>query len=216
MQYIPDRLLVKTVSQRPVHHPFIRKPLAVKPFPELEIQRIEDIPYLQEPLFHIRVICPRIYSKPSAPVIEMPHEIHYRLTLHRSQILERVLDGLEIGHVGIQTGRIGQILVHIVEIAEYHISPEYEFIQAFRLGVQLPVTPVKFQEQHNPVCSLAPVYSYEKIIYCEHFRGDDRHSGLFSHHLGKVFPEKRHRPPVRENKTVLPAAEREIMASDLL
>ena len=167
---IGHRLVLQSFRELPVYHALIRQALGFKGFAEITVKRVEDIPDLEETFLDIGAVGAEVDREPAAAVVEMPDEILYRRPLRSCEIFKGILHGLEIGHIGIQHGRVGQILVHIIEVPQDDIPPENEFIETFRLGVQGLVAAVKLEEERYPVRAPAPVDLLEEVVDSEHPR----------------------------------------------
>ncbi len=120
------------------------------------------------------------------------------IPLRFTQIRICILKLSEISHIGEQLFRRDKIFVRIIEIREYHVTPEDKFIKRFRLGIQFPVAVIQIQQQSHPVCNLRAVGTQEKIIDRKHFRSHHRSDRSIRRgrrrFLGKtfrkIFPEK--------------------------
>ena len=69
------------------------------------------------------------------------------ILLRLSKICIIILEILIFRYIAEELLRIYQILVHIIEITQEHITPEYEFIQALGIGIQPAITFIQFYQQ---------------------------------------------------------------------
>ena len=65
----------------------------------------------------------------------MADETADRLPLNRGEVGKAVLDGFEVRHVGEQFLRIREVLVHVIEIAQYDVSPTDKLVEGFGFRV---------------------------------------------------------------------------------
>ena len=108
------------------------------------------------------------------PVIEMSHEALNSLTLYVAEIGESILNGLIIRHIGKQLLRGGKILVDIIEVTQYHIAPEDEFIQTLRFRIQFLIAVIQFDKQGHLIGDMQTAYPVEQIVDSQHQRSFHR------------------------------------------
>ena len=138
------------VGKSPVDHAGSRFPLPGKDSPEIVVQGKQQVPDPEELLLHPGILRPRVHRQAPVPA-EIAHEPLQRLALGFGKVGIRVLYVLELGDVPEKHPGIGKVLVHIVEITEDDISPEYEIVQLLRLRIEAAVAFVESQQQVHPV-----------------------------------------------------------------
>ena len=131
----------------------------------------------------------------------MTGKLFNRLPLPFCQILERILNILEIGHIRENLLGICQIFVHIIEITKQNISPEDEIIQRLCLRIMPDITIVKGQEKRNPIRNLHRCGLTEEVTHRKQLRHNKRPTGHSLNSFRQIFLEEHHRTAVREDET---------------
>ena len=151
-------------GQAPVHHAFIGHSPLLKPFPELGIKGIQDIPDLEEARLDGLVVRVQMDGQAAVMVTEMADEMLHRRPLDIRQMAVIVLDALEVRHVGKKVLRVHEELVHVVEVPENDLAPKKELVQGLRFGIDGLIRFVQLQQQPDAVRDLAVVHAIEKVI----------------------------------------------------
>ena len=151
-------------GQAPVHHALIGHPPLPEPLAELHIQRIKDVPDLEEARLDGLVVRVQMDSQTAVVVAEMADEVSHGLPLDLRQMTVVILDTLEVRHVGEEVLRVHEELVHVVEVGEDDLAPENELVQGFRLGIDGLVRLVQFQQQLDPFRHLAVMDTVKEVI----------------------------------------------------
>ena len=154
----------QTGGQAPVHHAFIGHPPFLEPFTERDIQRIEDVPDLEETSLDGLVVRVQMDGQAAVVVAEMADEMAHSLPLDLRQMAVVVLDALEVRYVGEEVLRVHEELVHIVEVGEDDLAPEDELVQGFRLGIDGLVRLVELQQQLDALRHIAVMDTIEEVI----------------------------------------------------
>ena len=187
-----------------IDHSFVGHFLLPEAFPEIDIERVQDIPDLEEAGLDRGFIRIQMHRQAAVPVAEMGDKAQDGLPLNVGQVAIIVLDALEIGHVGKEALRIHQVLVHIVEIREDHLAPENELIEGFRLGEDGPVGGVQFQQEPDAVRHFAAIDPIKEIIDGEGHRGMKRTGrSALPHQVAEILPKEDPGAAVRENKACI-------------
>ena len=118
-----------------VDHAFICHSFIGQSFTKVYIERIHEVPYFEEALFHVRFFRIQVHGQ-FAAFPEVIHEFKYRIQLFFSEIRIGILQILEVRHVGEEFVRFSEIFVGIVEVAEYDVAPKDEFVERFGVPVQ--------------------------------------------------------------------------------
>ena len=151
-------------GQAPVHHAFIGHSPLPEPLAELDIQRIKDVPDLEEARLDGLVVRVQMHGQTAVVVAEMADEVAHGLPLDLRQVAVVVLDALEVRHVGEKVLRVHEELVHVVEVGEDDLAPEEELVQGLRLGIDGLVRLVQFQQQLNALRDLAVMDTIKEVV----------------------------------------------------
>ena len=130
----------------------------------------------------------------------MSDEPFYRFSLSVGQVFHPVLPLLELGDVGEYLCRVGEVLVHIVEVSEQYVSPEDKVVQTLRFLVQSLVLSVKLDQQSGAVRLRTLGCPVKKVIDSQCFRCEDRHSALAGCFFPEILEEKGPGPAVRKDE----------------
>ena len=176
------------LRQVPVHQAFIGQAFFRQALPEAFVQRIKQVPKPKE-----AALDGTLFSVP-----EMEEKMLDGFALVIAQVVEAVLQGFEIAHVLQQGPRVHPVFVHIVEIGQQHISPEDEFVQGLRGGIQFLVAGVQFQQQAQAVRNFQAREGAEKVT--DGVQGRNQQGSTAFYGFSQVFAEEDHRPPVGEDE----------------
>ena len=127
-QYVTGAFSLQTFHERAVNHALVGFAFFCQCRIERGVKRIEQVPYHEEALFHIGILGADI-DREFSSFTEMRYEIPYGFFLSLRQISIVILYLLEVGDIGEQLFRRGQILVRIIEVAEDDVPPEDEVVQ---------------------------------------------------------------------------------------
>ncbi len=134
----------------------------------------------------------------------MADKLLHSLYLLLGEIGEIVLHGFQVRHIAQQRGRIYEILVYLIEIRQYDIPPEDEFVQ--RLGhhaggtTQRVVAVVQIEQQPHLRSGLLPGHGIETVLDGIHRRRDDRSSRILDT-FAQMSLEEHHRASVGKYET---------------
>ena len=195
VQNIHCRLLLQPFRKVTVYHSLIGHPLGAQGFLETAVQGEQYVPNLEEALLH-RALLIRLIAAGSAKV---GYETLHGLLLGICQVGEIVLHPLILGHVREKAPGRNQVLVHIVEVSQQDVAPEYEIVQGLRSGVEFLVAVIEGKQKVNPVHRRGAAYLVEEIVHRKHPGGDNRPSAL-PDKVRQPFLEKQLRTPVWEYK----------------
>ena len=174
-------------GQMPVEGSFVAEAFVVEARVEAAVERQQYVPDAQEIPFHGSVF------------LEIAEELPHRKLLVAFEETE-VLHLLELLHILPELFRIGQVLVHIVEVAQYHASPIEEFVE--RLGVvhQGTVALVEQEQLLYAVGFAAVCGAADEIAHGEALGGKG-YPPVSSHHFAEVFLEESYGSPAGKDKT---------------